>query len=177
MEEVSNLVWEGIVKWGSEGEAEGARVAWQRCEASYSTQWGGGRGPWSLNRIGVEDPHLMQSWTVSLMALIISTICQIWSWKFSERSEAFSSSVEWGVVGRRNTIIQKFRRVKEKKTPGHDMGDLVGVSQDGGELEHVWEGEEQSQTSPLGDNQYWVRAIWAHGLYGAFRGKRAYLKQ
>lgn len=34
------------------------------------------------------------------------------------------------------------------------MGDLVGVSQDGGELELVWEGEEQSQTSPLGDNQY-----------------------
>lgn len=34
------------------------------------------------------------------------------------------------------------------------MGDLVGVSQDSGELEHVWEGEEQSQTSPLGNNQY-----------------------
>ena len=44
--------------------------------------------------------------------------------------------------------------VKEKKMPGHDIVDLIRVSWGGGELELVWEEEEQSQISPLGNNQY-----------------------
>ena len=44
--------------------------------------------------------------------------------------------------------------VKEKKMPGHDIVDLIRVSWGGGEVELVWEEEEQSQISPLGYNQY-----------------------
>jgi hypothetical protein len=44
--------------------------------------------------------------------------------------------------------------VKEKKMPGHDIVDLFMFSQHGGKLELVWEEEEQSQISLLGDNQY-----------------------
>ena len=44
--------------------------------------------------------------------------------------------------------------VKEKKMPGHDIVDLIRVSWGGGEVELVWEEEEQSQISPLWDNQY-----------------------
>ena len=44
--------------------------------------------------------------------------------------------------------------VKEKKMPAHDIVDLIRFSQGCRELELVWEEEEQSQISPLGDKQY-----------------------
>lgn len=117
-------------------------------------------GSLSPNRVRIGEPHLMQSWTASLMASIIAIVCPIWSWKFPESADAFSSS-----VGQR----------EENARPWHSWSDQGLPAWWRTRACMVRRRAESNQ--PSGGQPVQEMAIWAHREYGASQEKLGYLKQ